>query len=165
MGTPQELGLWVTEGQRDIVIGPFAKQGPGVIYVPLFREPYGLYCGNRHRLFRVDPDQLDEAAIESSLFSVRGFRQLEDLYRVNHSRASASVMHMEAQVMLILSGNYIGFLPCHIADPYITEAQMRILRPQKYQCLAQLYAAFRQADKDIPLIKKFLPEIHIQGSL
>jgi DNA-binding transcriptional LysR family regulator len=163
LGTPHELEQWVTEGQRDVVVGPFVKQGPGVVYVPLYREAHALYCGQAHALFKIDKPEV--AQIETSLFSVRSYRQLEDLYRVNHPRASANVIHMEAQAMLILSGQYIGFLPRHIGDGYVKAGQMRALRPQTYQFLSQHFAAYRRADKDQPLIKLFVQELRRQAKL
>jgi DNA-binding transcriptional LysR family regulator len=162
-GTPLELEQWVTEGQRDVVVGPFAKQGPGVVYVPLHREAHALYCGRDHPLFNVEPAKLQLEAIEQSLFSVRGYRNLEDLYRVNHPRASASVIHMEAQVMLILSGKYIGFLPRHMGDSYAATGEMKALKPQIYQFLSQHFAAYRRADKDQPLIRLFVQELRKQA--
>ncbi len=157
LGTPHELEQWVTEGHRDVVIGPFAKQGPGVVYVPLHREAQALYCGAAHSLFQVESPSV--ADIDTSLFSVRGYRQLEDLYRVNHPRASANVIHMEAQTMLILSGQYIGFLPRHIGDAYAAKGEMRALKPQTYQFFSQHFAAFRRSERDQPLLKLFLAEL------
>ncbi len=161
LGTPHELEQWVAEGKRDVVIGPFAKHGPGVVYLPMFREAHALYCGQAHPLFKVKIP--DVAQIETSLFSVRGYRQLEDLYRANHPRASANVIHMEAQTMLILSGQYIGFLPRHIGDGYVELGQMRALKPQTYAFFSQHFAAYRRADKDQPLIKLFVQELRWQA--
>src|ERR1700722_15750663 len=76
LGTPHELEQWVAEGNRDVVIGPFAKHGPGVVYVPLHQEAHALYCGHLHVLF--SKEKLTVADIETSLFSVRGYRQLDD---------------------------------------------------------------------------------------
>jgi len=161
LGTPHELEQWVAEGNRDVVIGPFAKHGPGVVYVALYREVQALYCGAGHRLF--DMAKPDVSDIESSLFSVRGYRQLEDLYRVNHPRASASVIHMEAQAMLILSGKYIGFLPRHMGDAFAARGEMRALRPQTYNFVSQHYAAYRRTDRDRPLVKLFIQELRRQA--
>lgn len=161
LGTPHELEQWVTEGNRDVVIGPFAKQGPGVVYVSLHQEAHALYCGHQHALFT--KDKLTVADIEASRFSVRGYRQLEDLYRTNHPRASAGVIHMEAQAMLILSGQFIGFLPRHMGDGYAEQGMMRALKPQTYQFLSQHFAAYRRSDKDQPLIKLFLRELRLQA--
>jgi DNA-binding transcriptional LysR family regulator len=157
LGTPPELEQWVTEGARDIVIGPFVKQGPGVAYIPLPQEAHALYCGSGHKLFK--KKNVTVADIEATRFSVRAYRQLDDLYRVNHPRASASVVQMEAQAMLILSGQYIGFLPCHVGDSYVAAGFMRALHPQTYQFLSPHYAAYRRANKDQPLIRLFLREL------
>lgn len=159
LGTPHELEQWVAEGGRDIVIGPFAKQGPGVAYVPLHQEAHALYCGREHELFK--KKNVTVADIEATRFSVRAYRQLDDLYRVNHPRASAGVIHMEAQAMLILSGQYIGFLPCHVGGAHVANGQMRALRPQTYQFFSAHYAAYRQANAEQPLIKLFLRELQI----
>lgn len=161
LGTPPELEQWVAEGARDIVIGPFARQGPGVAYVPLHQEAHALYCGRGHELF--EKKNVSVADVEATRFSVRAYRQLDDLYRVNHPRASAGVVHMEAQAMLILSGQYIGFLPCHVGDTYAAQGLMRALRPQTYQFLSPHYAAYRRADKDTPLVKIFLRELRAQS--
>ena len=161
LGTPHELEQWVAEGNRDVVIGPFAKHGPGVVYVSLHQEAHALYCGHQHPLFT--KDKLTVADIEASRFSVRGYRQLEDLYRANHPRASAGVIHMEAQAMLILSGQFIGFLPRHMGDGYAGQGMMRALKPQTYQFLSQHFAAYRRSDKDQPLIKLFLRELRLQA--
>jgi DNA-binding transcriptional LysR family regulator len=157
LGTPHELEQWVTEGHRDVVVGPFAKQGPGVVYIALHRETQSLYCGATHPLFKVARPEVGD--VEKSLLAVRGYRQLEDLYRVNHPRAGATINHMEAQAMLILSGKFIGFLPCHIGDGFVARGEMRALRPQTYQFFSQHYAAYRRADKDLPLIKLFVREL------
>jgi DNA-binding transcriptional LysR family regulator len=161
LGTPHELEQWVAEGARDVVIGPFAKQGPSVAYIPLHGEAHALYCGQRHRLF--EKKNVTVADIEATRFSVRSYRQLDDLYRVNHPRAGAGVIHMEAQAMLILSGQYIGFLPCHVGDSYAAKGQMKALRPQTYQFLSQHYVAYRRADAEQPLIKLFLRELRVQA--
>jgi DNA-binding transcriptional LysR family regulator len=162
LGTPHELEQWVAEGARDVVIGPFAKQGPGVAYIPLHEEAHALYCGHRHPLF--EKKNVTVADIEGTRFSVRSYRQLDDLYRVNHPRASAGVIHMEAQAMLILSGQYIGFLPCHVGDSYAASGQMKVLRRQTYQFLSHHYAAYRRADTEQPLVKLFLKELRRQSS-
>lgn len=162
LGTPHELEQWVAEGSRDVVIGPFAQHGPGVVYVPLHLEAQMLYCGNLHPLFK--KEKITVKDIEASLFSVRGYRQLEDLYRVNHPRASATVIHMEAQAMLILSGQFIGFLPRHMGDEFAKHGQMRALRPQTYQFSSQHFAAYRRSEADQPLIKLFLRELRAQAS-
>lgn len=164
LGTPHELEMAVAEGRRDVVIGPFVQKAPGVRFQPLAYEPHALYCGSGHRLFGVDAAKIDQAAIEECQFSVRGYRLLEDLYRVGHPRASASTVNMEGQVMLVLSGHFVGFLPCHIGDHWVERGLMRALRRQTYQFRSQHFVAFRQADADRPIVRAFVTELHRQGT-
>jgi len=161
LGSPHELEQWVAEGARDIGIGPFAKQGPGVAYIPLHQEAQALYCSTAHPLFA--KDKISPADIEATRFSVRVYRQLDDLYRANHPRASAGVIHMEAQAMLILSGQYIGYLPRHIGDGYAEQGRMKVLLPQTYQYFSAHYAAHRRSEKDQSLIKHFVRELRTQS--
>ena len=163
LGTPLELERSIADGQRDIVIGPFSQRAPGITYVPLHRETHALYCGAGHALFAVPARAIDRAAIAASPFSVRGYRNLDDLYRVNHPRAAATVVHMEAQTMLILSGRYIGFLPRHIGESYASRGLMRALRPDTYGFESQHFAAIRKSDGAAPLISAFLPELKRQA--
>jgi DNA-binding transcriptional LysR family regulator len=157
MGTPQELERWVAEGERDVVVGPFSQQGPGVEYVPLYREANTLYCGHLHPLFQIARPHISE--IEKALISIRAYRHLEDLHRVNHPRASAGVLQMEAQAMLILSGHYIGYLPRHMGDGYAERGQMRALKPRMYQYMSQHFVACRHAEKEQALVKMFVQEL------
>lgn len=162
LGTPHQLELDIAEGQRDIVIGPFAQQVSGVTYVPLYREAHALYCGRGHELFNLDSSKHDVALIEQSLFSVRGYRHLDDLYRANHPRASASVIHMEAQAMLILSGCFIGFLPRHMGESYVERGLMRAIRPQTFHFFSQHYVAYRTSDSKNELLRRFVTEVKRQ---
>jgi DNA-binding transcriptional LysR family regulator len=159
LGTPQQLEQGIAEGSYDLVIGPFSQRAPGITYRPLHHEQHGLYCGTGHPLFHVPQTRIGKEDIERALFSVRGYRHLEDLYRANHPKASANVLHMEAQAMMILSGHFIGFLPCHIADPWVATSDMRRLLPDTFSFTSQHLAALRTKDKDHPLIGRFLKEV------
>jgi len=159
LGTPQQLEQAVSEGVHDLVIGPFSQKAPGIMYIPLQTEPHGLYCGQAHALFALPQKQIGQDQIGEAMFCVRGYRHLDDLYRANHPRASASVVHMEAQAMMILSGRFIGFLPCHFADQWVAQKKMRRLRPDAYSFASQHFAALRHNDRDHPLIGKFLKEV------
>lgn len=159
LGTPQQLEQGIADSSFDLVIGPFSQRAPGILYRPLYGEPHGLYCGAGHPLFTQAEEEIGKDDIERALFSVRGYRHLEDLYRANHPRASGNVVQMEAQAMMILSGHFIGFLPCHFADPWVERGEMRRLQPETYSFISPHFAALRQKDKDHPLIARFLKDV------
>lgn len=161
LGTPHDLEQAIVDGRRDIVIGPLSQKAPGITYVPLHREPHALYCGAGHSLARTAAQKHDKDAISSHLFSVRRYRHLDDLYRVGHPRASASVTEMEAQVMMILSNRFIGFLPCHIGDRWVDEKKMRRLRHPAFEFDSLHFAAFQRKDAGKDLIQVFLREVKL----
>jgi LysR family transcriptional regulator, transcriptional activator for bauABCD operon len=164
LGTPLVLEQELMDGARDIVVGPFSQKAPGVTYIPLHREPHALYCGKGHALFDVPGRQVQHAQIEAALFSVRRYRHLDDLYRVNHPRASASIMHMEAQVMMILSGHFIGYLPRHIGDDWARRGEMRALKPESYGFESAHFVATRRLKGEQPLVDAFVKELKAQVS-
>lgn len=153
--TPQELEQAVADGRRDVVVGPFSQKAPGVLYRPAYREPHLLYCGRDHPLFALPDAAIARADIERARLSVRGYRQLDDLHRIGHPKAAGSALQMEAQAMLILSGRFIGFLPCHVADPWVAGGTMRAVQPERYAFSSQHHLAFRRADADRPLVRAF----------
>lgn len=164
LGTPQDLEQSLLDGERDVVIGAFSQKVPGIAYVPLHREPHALYCGKGHALFDKPAREIGHADIEASRFSVRGYRHFDDLYRVNHPRASASIVQMEAQVMLILSGQFIGYLPRHIGEDWVRRGQMRVIRPESYGFESAHFVATRRMKGERPLIDAFVRELKAQAS-
>jgi hypothetical protein len=78
---------------------------------------------------------------------------------VGHPRAGGSVKEMEAQVMMILSNRFIGFLPCHIGDRWVDEGQMRCLKHQAYEFESPHFVAHRRNDASTDLIQAFLLEV------
>ncbi|MBB3772861.1 DNA-binding transcriptional LysR family regulator [Angulomicrobium tetraedrale] len=163
LGTPLVLERALMDGVRDVVIGPFSQKVPGITYVPLHREPQALYCGRGHPLFALPAEEISHARIEEALFSVRRYRHLDDLYRVNHPRASAAIVQMEAQVMMILSGRFIGYLPRHIGEDWAGRGQMRVLRPESYGFASPHFAATRRLSGEQPLVDAFLRELVAQA--
>jgi len=159
LGTPHDLEQAIADGRRDVVIGPFSQRAPGVTYDVLHREEQELYCGRGHPLFEKPQAAISNSDIEQSLFSVRGYRHLEDLYRVNHPRAGARIIHMEAQAMLILSGRFVGFLPSHIGDGWVKAGQMRSIKPSTYRFLSSHYVAYRKRNAQQPLVKAFVENL------
>lgn len=156
LGTPHALEQAIADSRRDVVIGPMSQKVPGVTYVALHQEPHGLYCGKGHPLFDAAPASITRDAIGKALFSVRAYRHLDDLYRADHPRATGQVVQMEAQVMMILSGRFIGFLPRHVADAWVRQGLMRELKPQTYQFQSSHFAAYRKSDDSRPIVRSFV---------
>ena len=153
---PTELELQLANGDRDVIIGPFSEKAPGLIYEPLMDEPHHLYCADRHPLYFKQDSMITHQDIEESRYSVRSYRHLDDLYDIGHPRAGASILHMEAQLTLILSGHFIGFLPCHLAEELLHQGRLRAIKPNELQYNCRHTVAFRRAEATRPLISSFV---------
>jgi DNA-binding transcriptional LysR family regulator len=156
LGTPSELEQRLSDGDRDIIIGPLTQKIAGMIYRHYHNEPHSLYCGKGHPLFARRDTTITQDVIDATRFSVRAYRQFDDLFRVGHPRAGASIMQMEAQVMMILSGHFIGFLPDHYADKWVKDGLMRAIKPRTYTFKSLHNIAYRESDAERPVIKAFL---------
>ena len=64
-------------------------------------------------------------------------------------------MQMEAQLMMILSGEFIGFLPDHYADKWMKDGMLRSIRPRTYTFKSLHNIAYRESDAERPVIKAF----------
>lgn len=158
-GTPLEIEQAVADGRRDIAVGPFLKRAPGVVYEPIYSEPHYLYCGYGHELFGLSDEAISAEMVQRSHFSVRSYRQLDDMYRIGSPRFSASVLQMEAQAMIILSGRFIGFLPEHVAVPFVQTKRMRRIKPSSYFFSSEHQVIYKHRDKDRPLVQAFVNAI------
>ncbi|HEV7247172.1 MAG TPA: LysR family transcriptional regulator [Shinella sp.] len=156
LAMPSELEQKVADGDLDIVIGPLSQKAPSVTYRDFATEPHSLYCGAAHPLFARNDRDLDMKDIENSRFCVRRYRHFDDLYIVGHPRASASAVEMEAQAMMILSGHFIGFLPCHFAEPWVKTGKLRPLKKGTFDFSSTHRIAYRTANAANPLVVAFL---------
>lgn len=125
--SPDAMERGLTDGNRDIAIGPFVKRrstaSAGIIYVPLYRERQAMYCGAGHPFFGRRKVTRDD--IRRMPFVARRYLNRFDLEIVGHVKAGAVVEQMEAQAALILSGRYIGFLPMHYAGYLAKERRLQ----------------------------------------
>ncbi|NEI32624.1 LysR family transcriptional regulator [Rhizobium leguminosarum] len=156
LGTAPELEQRIADGERDIVIGPLSQRVPGIEYVDYYSEPHNLYCGRGHPLFTVPDDQIDRRDVEAARFSVRRYRHFDDLYYFGHSRAGASIEAMEAQLMLILSGRFIGFLPTHLAEPWVSKGELRPILEKTHSFDSTHTIGYRRQSVGSALVERFL---------
>ena len=122
---PHLLERGLLDGRLHVAIGPFGKGVAGLREQPLFSERHRLYCGQAHALFERCPNRVRREDLVDQRFVARTYSRGADARRVGISRASAFVANVEAQIILILSGAYIGYLPEHYAAPFVDDGSLR----------------------------------------
>jgi LysR family transcriptional regulator, transcriptional activator for bauABCD operon len=141
VSSPQQLEQSVAEGRRDIAIGPLAQALPTLDYRALSTESHSLYCGSTHPWFARNDQAINQLDFQSAHFSVRAYRYFDDVYRFGKATANASVSSMEAQEIMILSGKYIGFLPDHAAERWVSAGTMRAVKPAQWGMRSRFFIA------------------------
>jgi LysR family transcriptional regulator, transcriptional activator for bauABCD operon len=152
---PEELEAQLIAGTRDVIIMPTLTKRPDLVYVPLCEEKQALYCAEGHSLFEMGasgpPPGLSDYAIVA-----RGYLHSQDLKRLGHLQAHATVEMMEAQLILILGGGFIGYLPAHYALPWVESGTLRCVADEAFGYDSTLYAVGQRSTIESPLVRRFV---------
>lgn len=123
---PQEIERAVLDGRYQVGIGTFPTRIAGIDYRFLFEEQHRLYAGHDHPLFHRRRPIRDAAGVKRQEHVVRGYATARPATPEVGVNATATAYNMEAMVLLILSGHFLGYLPVHFARSWV---QQDLLRP------------------------------------
>ena len=151
--SPYELQLGVQDNRLDLAIGAFSTRMSGLVYMPLYREQHWLYCSSRHPLFT--ERRIPEQVITQQRMVGRGYWSQAELARHGFKHSAATVESMEAQLILVLSGAYIGYLPEHYAQAWADKGDLRVLLPATFGYQAPFSMIVRRGRSREPLIQTF----------
>ena len=146
VGTLTAIERGVLDGPFQIGIIPGHRSSDLLEYTPLFDEAMSLYCGAGQILFGSDSDRLDWDGLRAYRFAGLGYHSpnMEVTQRQRLPR-KATGFDQESIATLILSGQFLGFLPDHYAESFVAKAQMRALQSEvlRYDC--QFFAILRRS--------------------
>lgn len=98
--------------------------------------------------------QLDKDHISQCPLVTRSYWNTSDLRRRGFSKGSATVETVDAQLLLILSGKYIGYLPEHYAA-VDQENRLRVLLPNEFGFQSPFSAICKRGRSNEPYLKEF----------
>ena len=124
---PQSLQEKVLKGDLHLGIGSFPHKIKGLDYAPLYEETHGLYCGRGHHLFGVEDCELDMDNLRNEPIVSRGYWRDEHRKALGFNNVAAVVYQIEPQLISVMSGRYIGFLPEHYARLWVESGTLRRL--------------------------------------
>ncbi len=145
---PNELLRELNEGRIHVAVGSFPKILLGLTYVPLYEENHGFYCGVGHPLFAMPGQEITMDLIQRQRLISRGYWGARDIRHFQTARASATVNSMEAAARLILSGEYLGYLPDHYALPMLERGHIKPLLPQHLTYTAPFELAYGKSTRE-----------------
>jgi len=135
--------------QLDLGIGYFGQQLNELVYHPWCQESQAIYCSSEHPLFTVDAPNREQ--IENARWVKRGYLLAQQLCPVAPLEFGAMAYHMESVAHLILSGEYLGYLPTHFASRWVEQGLMKQLggQPLTYQAQISLVTRPGQPKKSL----------------
>ncbi len=137
---PQDLQSKVFDGSLHVGIGSFEHRIYGLEYEELYTERHSLYCGRGHPLFETDEAELTLDIVNAFPTVHRGYWSKRVQREMQGETADTTVWQIEAQLLLVLSGRFLGLLPDHYAGSYMQAGLLQNLLPEEtlYECDFQM---------------------------
>ena len=155
--SPLEMGQSVLHGRLHAAIGPYPLHISGLDYSPLFEEKQYLYCSNSHPFSNLTSIDMD--TIRSAQIVARSYLHAADLKVLGVNASAALIDNVEAQAMLILTGQYIGFLPSHYAEQWVLKNQLQTLLPNALHYSSSIELVVKSGGFRSSVLKTFLDEL------
>jgi len=156
MSPPGEIERGLLDGRLHVGAFPQTTALSGLDYQPLYEEQSLLYCSRTHPLFAqaatMDARQL--AGTPAVVPSYRMNAQAMDLHQELSCAARAS--DREAIAFLILTGEYVGFLPDHYAAAWVEKGQLAAIAPEQMKFSVTIAAATRSGRRQNFIVDRFL---------
>ena len=153
---PDRLENELLNGAIHLGIGPFQRSDSALNYQLLYRERHCFYFGRQHPLAAIDPADIDWETLQKYPVSSRAYLQHPELPGIANR---AWVSNMEAQAMLIKSGQFIGFLPEHYAQQWLDSGHMKKLDNLNLEHDSAFYLATRQSAALPNIIQVFIRDL------
>lgn len=137
VGTIQTIERGVMDGPFHLGLIPEHRRSDSLDYDVLFGETMLLYCAPGHPLFGCEHPALGWADLHRHAFAGLGYHSpnMAFTHRERLVRA-ATGFDQESVATLILSGQFVGFLPDHYAQAFVARGHMQAINPARlhYGC-------------------------------
>jgi DNA-binding transcriptional LysR family regulator len=142
----------VLDGQFQLGVIPGHRSSETLQYTRLFDEAMLLYCGPGHALFTNQGEQsaaarvLDWTSLRSHAFAGLGYHSPNmEVSQARRMMRKATGFDQESIATLILSGQFVGFLPIHYAHSFVNAGQMQAVKPELFHYACDFFAITRRS--------------------
>jgi len=168
--TPSEAERQLAEKRVDVAIGIFETPADWLVTRPLYDETDYLYCSPDSAIGKllqtgVSQDVLD-AALLTQDFVTRKFLNSRDLAFMSsrHEGEQVFTANLEAMLLLIDSGRYVGFVPSHYAEIWQRRGRLVAVDRQRFVLRSCLQAAWTQASSQRGIVQELLQLLKLSGN-
>ena len=154
-GAGIEQGL--LDGRFQVAVHPFHRASDAVRSVPLFTEHMRLYCAASHPLARIAPS---DDALRRALFVGLAYhsQNMETYWRLGLA-PQATATDQEGTLALLASGGYLGFLPTHYAERFVSAGTLVALPNDAFRYDCEWHGAVRRMPAPSRLAGAFLEQL------
>ncbi|TIH11055.1 LysR family transcriptional regulator [Pseudomonas leptonychotis] len=136
---PAELERRLLQDQLHLAIGYFSSNQTALDYQPLFSERQVLFCAQGHALFKRPQISLEDLQQADRVHHPYRFVQARE--PLQNAASSAQTEQVDGTLAFILSGQHIGYLPEHIAAPWLTSGRLRAMQAEALSFEVQFHLA------------------------
>lgn len=154
---PSDIERGVLDGRLHIGVVPILKPLAGLAYIPLYDEESQLYCSNSHPLFMQPESELKVDVVLNCDAVLPAYAQPPEVKALFQSmKSTATATDREGIAFLILTGQYIGYLPTHFAERWLLKGSLRALLPKKLSYSTQYAVVTRKDARPNLILERFL---------
>lgn len=127
----------------------------------LFGETIRLCCGKGHELFSVPTPKIEAEQILQFQYSSRGHLEPDNFLGALATGYEGDIgLGAQAQLALVLSGRNIGYIPEHVAAPYVASGEMRYIGQEGQDTRTNgVVAVTRTKNQDVKMIDLFVRQL------
>nr|WP_298375406.1 LysR family transcriptional regulator [uncultured Halomonas sp.] len=131
----------------------------------LYDERSLLYCADTHPLFTMPDHELTSSCVNRQDAVIPSY-PLPPVARAAHAalNGTASASDREGAVFLILTGRYIGYLPAHLAAPWVAAGRLKALAPDDCHYLTPFVVITRRDRRFHRVLEAFLESLESQDN-
>ncbi|MDH5736679.1 MAG: LysR family transcriptional regulator [Gammaproteobacteria bacterium] len=160
MSHPADIEIGVLDGHIHLGVVPVLKPLAGLDYIGLYEEESHLYCSHDHPLFSANSSDITDQTIALYDAVVPAYAQPVSIRaKMKNLQDSATASDREGIAFLILTGQYIGYLPTHFAERWISQGLMRALLTKKYSYRTPFAAITRKAARPNRVLDSYLKHL------
>ncbi|MEN0108542.1 MAG: substrate-binding domain-containing protein, partial [Pseudomonas sp.] len=116
-----------------------------------------LYCAKGHPLFTRKKVTLEELREQDGVKYPYRFQQADDPWQAEVSSARSE--QVEGTLAFVLSGAHLGYLPTHVAAPWVAAGQLRALLPEQLAFNVSFYLGSHRGRQPSEAQKAFVTDL------
>ncbi len=157
---PNEIESAILNGQLHIGVVPQFRTLPGLNYLPLYKEESLLYCSVKHQFISKNLHQISDQSIGEFDAVVPSYPQSVDIKQQQKKlRATATSTDREGIAFLILTGQFIGFLPTHFAKRWVENGEIQAINVETRKFNTNFSAITSKGARSHLILDAYLEEL------